>query len=419
MQPLVDFDACPATHGSLVLGGNERKTAVDEVGGAGHVGGAIGGKPRDQLADFPRSPGASERHVDLVGLLILLPGHSSGDLSGGDSVDANSVRTELQRHNLREAAEPVLGGRVGSRARQRDVLVHGRDVDDRPAASLLDHPAGRRLPAEERRGEVEVEHRAPVRERHLEEWGGRSMSRVVDQRVDPAEGIRELLDRARADLDLAQVGVPRLATAPEPLDLGHRALGAALITVPGDTEVKAAGGECNRGGATDAAVTSGDDRSGHGNPLSATRPMKPPARAPGGLTQFGRILAGYGKWMAEDPKAPPARSSIGLNVVRYGIGAGMVLAGIVIIAINPGGFGVDGFAMAVGGGLSVLLINFLFRLGVSGDKEREQEEAARRYFDEHGVWPDEEPKARGRQWTLAPGVVTAEQEKQEQERPTG
>ena len=76
-----------------------------------------------------------------------------------------------------------------------------------------------------------------------------------------------------------------------------------------------------------------------------------------------------------------------------------MLAGLVLLAADPGGFGVDGFAMAVGSGLSVLLVNFLFRLGVSGDREREREEAARRYFDEHGVWPDD-PRPVGRQWRL-------------------
>jgi hypothetical protein len=105
-----------------------------------------------------------------------------------------------------------------------------------------------------------------------------------------------------------------------------------------------------------------------------------------------------------------------MAVVRYGLGGVMVLAGIVFIVVNPGGFGVDGFAMAVGGGLSVVLINFLFRLGVSGDRERDQEEQARRYFDEHGVWPDEEPRIRAREWTLARGVVTAEQEERERQR---
>ena len=101
-------------------------------------------------------------------------------------------------------------------------------------------------------------------------------------------------------------------------------------------------------------------------------------------------------------------------VLRYGIGGVMVLAGIVLLVINPGGSGVDAFAMAVGGGLSVLLINFLYRLGVSGDKEREAEEQARTYFDVHGVWPDEdEEPVRGRKWTLPAGVKTLEDEERE------
>jgi hypothetical protein len=102
--------------------------------------------------------------------------------------------------------------------------------------------------------------------------------------------------------------------------------------------------------------------------------------------------------------------------LRYGIGGAMVLAGIVLLIINPGGFGVDGFAMAVGGGLSVLLINFLYRLGVSGDREREAEESARAYFDEHGEWPEEEKKVRDRTWRLAPGVRTLDDEQAERRR---
>ncbi|MBV9915682.1 MAG: hypothetical protein JO153_04200 [Solirubrobacterales bacterium] len=117
--------------------------------------------------------------------------------------------------------------------------------------------------------------------------------------------------------------------------------------------------------------------------------------------------------MADTPGPAPSRPPLGTLVVRYGIGAVMVLAGIVMIIINLGGFGVEGFAMAVGGGLSVLLINFLFRLGVSGDREREREEEARRYFDEHGVWPDEDNKPSVREWRLASGVITPEQEERQ------
>ncbi|MEO6857780.1 MAG: hypothetical protein ABI323_04245 [Solirubrobacteraceae bacterium] len=70
--------------------------------------------------------------------------------------------------------------------------------------------------------------------------------------------------------------------------------------------------------------------------------------------------------------------SFGLLVARYGIGAVMVGAGLVLLIVNPGGFGVDGFALAAGGGGAVLMLNFFFRLDVSSDLEREQEEAARR-----------------------------------------
>src|SRR5436305_7494 len=47
----------------------------------------------------------------------------------------------------------------------------------------------------------------------------------------------------------------------------------------------------------------------------------------------------------------------------------MVIAGVVLLIAFPD-TGADGFGMAVGGGLSVVLLNVLFRLGVSGDEER-------------------------------------------------
>ena len=88
--------------------------------------------------------------------------------------------------------------------------------------------------------------------------------------------------------------------------------------------------------------------------------------------------------------SPRSRSSLGTLFVRYGIGALMVLAGVVLLVLSPGGFGTEGFSMAAGGGLSVIMLNWLFRLGVSGDREREEEERARAYFDHHGRWPDED-----------------------------
>jgi hypothetical protein len=111
------------------------------------------------------------------------------------------------------------------------------------------------------------------------------------------------------------------------------------------------------------------------------------------------------------PTEIPDGSSPGMLMVRYGLGAVMILGGIVMLIISPASLGVDGFAMAVGGGLSVLLLNLLFRLSVSSEDDRAQEERARAYFDEHGEWPEEEPR-QGRKWVLPAGVVTYEMEQE-------
>ena len=108
------------------------------------------------------------------------------------------------------------------------------------------------------------------------------------------------------------------------------------------------------------------------------------------------------------PEHPP-QASTGVLIIRYGLGAVMVCAGIVLLIISPAGLGFDGFALAVGGGLSVVLFNVLFRLGLSSEADREEEERARNYFDEHGEWPEDKPRE-GRRWTLPAGVVTYEQE---------
>ena len=76
--------------------------------------------------------------------------------------------------------------------------------------------------------------------------------------------------------------------------------------------------------------------------------------------------------------------------IRYVLPAVLVLAGFVVLIVGNGSTKWDGFAMCVGAGLSVLLINVLFRFGARGDEERDQEEAARDYLAKHGRWPDED-----------------------------
>ena len=83
-----------------------------------------------------------------------------------------------------------------------------------------------------------------------------------------------------------------------------------------------------------------------------------------------------------------------LALVRYGLPAGLVVAGFVLLFAAPDDTRYEGFSMCVGAGLAVLLLNWLFRMGAQGDREREKEEAAREYMAEHGHWPDEKPRRR-------------------------
>jgi hypothetical protein len=75
--------------------------------------------------------------------------------------------------------------------------------------------------------------------------------------------------------------------------------------------------------------------------------------------------------------------------VRYWLPGLVVVGGIFAMALGPSDGGVEGGAAIVGAGLAIWVINLLFRIGVSGERERDAEERARRYFDEHGHWPDE------------------------------
>ena len=80
-----------------------------------------------------------------------------------------------------------------------------------------------------------------------------------------------------------------------------------------------------------------------------------------------------------------------LNIVRYVLPAALVLAGFAVLIVNEGAGRFDGFAMLVGAGLSVALLNVPFRFRAVGDREREAEERAREFLSEHGRWLDEAP----------------------------
>ena len=90
-----------------------------------------------------------------------------------------------------------------------------------------------------------------------------------------------------------------------------------------------------------------------------------------------------------DPSRADRRSANTMLAVRYVLPAVIALVGVIVLIFNRSINGLEGFAMGIGVAGSILLLNVLYRVGVSGDRERDEEEAARVYFDEHGRWPDE------------------------------
>jgi hypothetical protein len=75
-----------------------------------------------------------------------------------------------------------------------------------------------------------------------------------------------------------------------------------------------------------------------------------------------------------------------LTGIRYVLPVVVTVCGLVIMAFGSE-TDLEGGASIVSAGLAIYFVNWLYRIGVSGDRERDTEEAAREYFAEHGRWP--------------------------------
>lgn len=80
-----------------------------------------------------------------------------------------------------------------------------------------------------------------------------------------------------------------------------------------------------------------------------------------------------------------------LSVTRLWLPIGIAVAGLVAIVLGHGRTTLAGAGVGlVLVGLTVWMINWMYRLSVESNLDRDREEQAREYFDEHGRWPDEE-----------------------------
>jgi hypothetical protein len=86
----------------------------------------------------------------------------------------------------------------------------------------------------------------------------------------------------------------------------------------------------------------------------------------------GRMKAGSTSWV--------------LLTVRYILPTVVVIAGVVVMTMGSES-DLEGGASIVSAGLAIYFVNWLFRMGASGERERDAEDAARDYYDRHGRWP--------------------------------
>lgn len=113
-------------------------------------------------------------------------------------------------------------------------------------------------------------------------------------------------------------------------------------------------------------------------------------------------------WFDADSERLPV--NLAVRLLRWWIPLALcVIGAVLMVADNFDTFGVSAFAAFAGAGSSTWLVNWLWRLGVSGDDERDREakdrvflatrarwpsSQERAFMAEHGHWPDE-PGAEG------------------------
>jgi len=88
-------------------------------------------------------------------------------------------------------------------------------------------------------------------------------------------------------------------------------------------------------------------------------------------------------------ETPPPDQSPGWPMVllRYVLPAVVVIAGLVVMALGSE-VELEGGAGIVSAGIAIFFLNWLFRAGAAGERQRDREDEAREYFDRHGRWPD-------------------------------
>lgn len=87
-------------------------------------------------------------------------------------------------------------------------------------------------------------------------------------------------------------------------------------------------------------------------------------------------------------------ASLPVRLLRWWIPITLCVVGVILLVVdNFDAFGVSAFAAFAGAGSSTWLINWLWRIGVSGDDERDLEARERVFLARHGRWPSSQERA--------------------------
>lgn len=78
-----------------------------------------------------------------------------------------------------------------------------------------------------------------------------------------------------------------------------------------------------------------------------------------------------------------------VKIVRFWLPGLIFLIGALMLVTRPDIIGVEGAALMLGGGLGVVVSDRLYRMGLKGEEERDEESDARGFLDRYGVWPDQ------------------------------
>ena len=175
-------------------GSGEGLAAVGEEVLAGDVGGGVADEEGDDAGVIGGVGEAAEGDADAVLLktaaedalqhLVVVGVHELGaGRAGGDRVDPDAVRSELDGEDLGEAEEALFRRRVGA-VMEAGGGDHVRDdVDDgAPLAALHGRHDG--PGADEGPAEVDADDRVPVREVEAVDRGEAEDPRVVDEDGD-------------------------------------------------------------------------------------------------------------------------------------------------------------------------------------------------------------------------------------------